>query len=289
MDDASNPAAVAARAAVDAAKAGADGALSVAKRVHGSTIFERTARAGFAVNGLLHVLMGLLAISVATGAAAAGDDADPAGALRSVADTPGGLVLVWVLAAGLAALALWLLLEAIIAHLLRREWTRGLVVLAKAVTYAALAVPAVTIGLGGRVDADSDVREISAFLVQSPFGIVLLGLGGAAVIAIGGYFVVKGVRRRFLEDIDTPGGSAGAAVTVLGTVGYVAKGVALAAVGGLLISTAVTVDPAEAGGLDEALRSVVQLPFGAPLLVVIALGLIAYGLYCVVRAKRAQL
>jgi hypothetical protein len=289
MNDASNTAAHAAKAALDAAKAGADGALSVAKQVHGSTLFERTARAGFAVNGLLHVLMGLLAISVATGAAGAGDEADPAGALRTVADTPGGLVLVWVLAIGLAALALWLLLEAVIAHLLRREWKRGIVVLAKAVAYGALAVPAVTIGLGGSVDADSDVREVSAFLVQTPVGIVLLGLSGAAVIAIGGYFVVKGARRGFLDDIDTPHGTAGTAVTVLGTVGYIAKGVALAAVGALLISTAVTVDPAEAGGLDEALRAVVQLPFGAPLLVVIALGLIAYGLYCVVRAKRAQL
>lgn len=289
MDDASKPASAAAKAAVDAAKVGADAALSVAKQVHGSTVFERTARAGFAVNGLLHVLMGLLAISVATGAAGAGDEADPGGALRTVADTPGGLILVWVLAAGLVALALWLLLEAVIAHLLRREWKRGIIVLAKAVAYGALAVPAITIGLGGSVDADSDVREVSAFLVQTPLGIVLLGLGGTAVIAIGGYFVVKGARQRFLDDIDTPHGAAGTAVTVLGTVGYIAKGIALAAVGTLLISTAVTVDPAEAGGLDEALRAVVQLPFGAPLLVVIALGLIAYGLYCGVRARRATL
>lgn len=289
MNNASNAAENAGKAALDAAHAAGDAALSVAKQVHNSSVFERTARAGFAVNGLLHVLMGLLAISVATGAAGEGDDADPAGALRAVAENPGGLVLVWVLAAGLAALALWLLLEAVIAHLLRREWKRGIVVLAKAVAYGALAVPAVTIGLGGRVDSDDDVREVSAFLVQTAFGIVLLGLAGVAVIAIGGYFVVKGARRRFLDDIDTPRGTVGAAVTVLGTVGYIAKGVALAAVGALLISTAVTVDPGEAGGLDEALRAVVQLPFGPPLLVVIALGLIAYGFYCVVRAFRAQL
>ncbi|WP_439563800.1 DUF1206 domain-containing protein [Microcella sp.] len=263
--------------------------LSAARTVHESTGFERAARAGFAVNGLLHVLMGVLAISVATGAGNAGDDDDPAGAIHAIADTPGGFVLVWVIAAGLACLALWLLLESVLGHLVRGEVRSGLLVAAKAVAYGALAVPAVTIGLGGRVESDDDVREISAFLVQTPIGIVVLGLAGLAVIGIGVYFVVKGVRRTFLDDIRTPSGSVGKAVTVLGTVGYIAKGVALTAVGVLLIITAVTVDPAEAAGLDGALRSVAELPFGAALLVLIGLGLIAYGLYCGVRARRATL
>jgi len=133
------------------------------------------------------------------------------------------------------------------------------------------------------------VREVSAFLVQTPFGIALLGVAGVAVIGIGAYFAVKGIRRSFLDDIRTPSGSVGTAVTVIGTVGYVAKGIALAAVGVLLIETAFTVDPSDAGGLDDALRSVVQLPFGAVLLVVVALGLIAYGLYSGVRARRSTL
>ncbi|MBX9719434.1 MAG: DUF1206 domain-containing protein [Microbacteriaceae bacterium] len=263
--------------------------LSAARTVHESSWFQAAARAGFAVNGLLHVLMGVLAIAVATGASSAGDDADPAGAIRAVADTPGGFVLVWVIAAGLACLALWLLLEAVLAHLVHGEVRRGVLVIAKAVAYGALAVPAVTIGLGGRVESDDDVREISAFLVQTPIGIVMLGIAGLVVIGIGVYFVVKGVRRTFLDDIRTPSGSIGAAVTVLGTVGYIAKGIALAAVGVLLIITAITVDPAEAAGLDGALRSVAALPFGAALLVLIGLGLIAYGLYCGVRARRARL
>lgn len=263
--------------------------LSAARTVHESTWFETAARAGFAVNGLLHVLMGVLAISIATGASNPGDDADPAGAIHAIADTPGGFVLVWVIAAGLACLALWLLLEAALGHLVHGEARTGVLVVAKAAAYAALAVPAVTIGLGGRVESDDDVRELSAFLVQTPIGIVVLGLAGLAVIGIGAYFLVKGGRRTFLDDIRAPQGSVGKAVTVLGTVGYIAKGVALGAVGVLLITTAVTVDPAEASGLDGALRSVAQLPFGAALLVLIGLGLIAYGLYCGVRARRARL
>lgn len=273
--------------AKNTAKAVAKKALATADAVHESTWFERAARAGFAVNGLLHVLIGVLAISVALGVGA--DDADPGGALRAVAQTPGGIVLIWVLAAGLAALALWMLLEAVLEHLLKREWKRGLILVAKSVAYGALAVPAVTIGLGGRVDTDSDVREVSAFLVQSPLGIAALIAMGALVVAIGGFFIVKGVRRTFLDDIRTPRGDLGKAVIVLGTVGYIAKGIALVAVGGLLVITAVTVDPSAAGGLDEAFRSVAQLPFGAFMLVIVALGLIVYGLYCFVRARRSTI
>jgi hypothetical protein len=274
-------------AAKKTAKKTAKKAAAKADDLHENTWFERAARAGFAVNGLLHVLIGVLAISVALGAGA--DDADPGGALRAVAQTPGGIVLIWVLAAGLAALSLWMLLEAVLAHLLKSEWKQGLTVLAKAVAYGALAVPAVTIGLGGRVDTDSDVREISAFLVQSPLGIVVLIAAGAVVVAIGVFFIVKGVRATFLDDIHTPRGDLGKAVIVLGTVGYIVKGIALLAVGVLVVVTAVTVDPSSAGGLDEAFRSVAELPFGAIMLVLVALGLIVYGLYCFVRARRSNI
>lgn len=262
-------------------------AAETAHELHTSRWFERAARTGFAVNGLLHVLIGVLAISVAVGAGA--DDADPGGALRAVAQTPGGLALVWVLAAGLAALSIWFLLEAVLQHLLEREWRPGLVMLAKASAYGALAVPAVTIGLGGQVDSDSDVREVSASLVQTPLGIVVLIVAGLAVVAVGAFFIMKGARMTFLDDIRTPLGDTRKAVAVVGTVGYIAKGAALIAVGVLVIVTAVTADPSSAGGFDEAFRSVAELPFGAIMLVLVALGLMAYGFYCFVRARRAKL
>jgi hypothetical protein len=233
--------------------------LTEARRVNKSDWFERAARTGFAINGLLHVLIGVLAILVALGVSSSSDDADSSGAIQVVADAPGGILLVWVIAAGLATLALWLLIEAVLSHFVNGKLGTGVVVLAKAATYGALAVPAVTIGVGGRVDSDGEVVEVSTFLVQTPFGIVVLGLAGLTV------------------------------VIVLGTFGYIAKGVALGAVGVLLIITAITVDPAVAGGLDEAMRSAVQLPFGAPLLVLVAAGLIAFGLYCGVRARRSTI
>ncbi|MET1052246.1 MAG: DUF1206 domain-containing protein, partial [Mycetocola sp.] len=109
------------------------------------------------------------------------------------------------------------------------------------------------------------------------------------VLAVGVYFVVKGVKKKFLEDITAPGGQTGRTVTRLGQVGYIAKGVAIAVVGILFGVAAFTHDPSEATGLDGALKSLAQLPLGPVILAVVALGLIAYGVYCFARARYARL
>ena len=109
------------------------------------------------------------------------------------------------------------------------------------------------------------------------------------VLVVGGVFVYRGVSRKFLENIAEPGGTAGTVVTWLGIVGYTAKGIVLGALGVLLIVAAVKHDPEQAGGLDEALKSLTELPFGVFLLGFVALGLIAYGVYCFARARWPRL
>ena len=46
--------------------------------------------------------------------------------------------------------------------------------------------------------------------------------------------------------------------------------------------------PKEAGGLDRALRTLLDAPFGKALLTVVALGLAAYGVYSFARARDAD-
>lgn len=58
-------------------------------------VFERMARAGYVVNGLLHLIVGYLAIRIAFGA---GGTADQTGALATLAGKPGGPVMLWVAA-----------------------------------------------------------------------------------------------------------------------------------------------------------------------------------------------
>jgi hypothetical protein len=74
-------------------------------------------------------------------------------------------------------------------------------------------------------------------------------------------------------------------VTRLGQVGYPGKGIALGVVGGLLVWAAVTFDPEKATGLDGALRTILDAPFGQFLLTLVALGIAAFGAYLLVRAR----
>jgi len=92
-----------------------------------------------------------------------------------------------------------------------------------------------------------------------------------------------------MKDLVVPGGTAGTATIALGIVGYVAKAIALGAVGVLFVFAALNGNASQANGLDQGLRSLAGLPFGVVILVGVGIGLIAYGLYSFVRARYAKL
>lgn len=246
------------------------------------------ARAGFAVNGLLHAIIGAIAIGIAVGG---GGEADQSGALGQIAGSPGGGILLWIVTVGLAALGLWLIAGAFLNQNSdpKKRVSRIVVECGKGIAYLALASAALTFALGGSSDSSSQTTSLSAQLLAAPGGVVLLVLLGLGVCAVGVYFVVKGIRKRFLEDITVPGGSRGKAIERLGVAGYAAKGIALFVVGVLFVVAAFTVDPERATGLDGALTALAGLPFGKVILTLVGLGLIAYGVYGFARAKLARL
>ena len=59
-------------------------------------------------------------------------------------------------------------------------------------------------------------------------------------------------------------------------------------VGVLFALAGITHDPNKAGGLDQALRTLLGLPFGQILLTAVALGIAAFGVYCFVWARHAK-
>ena len=152
--------------------------------------------------------------------------------------------------------------------------------------YAALAFTAfrVTQRAGGSSEETTD--SFTAQVMSAPAGRVLVGLIGVAVIAGGGYHIWKGWTRGFLEDLEE---HPGRFVEIAGRVGYIAKGVAFLVVGGLFISAAFSARASEAGGLDSALKTVRDQPFGPFLLTVVAVGIAGYGVYSFGRARHARL
>ncbi|RKR73331.1 DUF1206 domain-containing protein [Frondihabitans australicus] len=274
----------------DAASDAADRAGDAADEATTSRPFRAAARSGFAVNGLLHVLIGILAIRIATGNGGSGQ-ADQSGALRQIASVPAGVVVLWVLVVGLVALAGWHVVQ--IVHSRGQEldhpfWHR-VTLASKAVVFLAIGLTAFTFARGGSTDSTKSSKTLSARILAAPGGELLLIVIGLAIVGVGVYFVVRGVTAKFRKELDLPGGTIGSAVTVLGFVGFIAKGVALAVVGILFVVAAWTFDPQKATGLDGALQSLAGLPFGRVILFVVGAGVVCYGLYLGARARWGKL
>jgi len=265
------------------------GARSTASRIRSTPGFRTAAKGGFAVNGLLNIVIGVLAISVAaTGSSE--NDADQSGALQQLAQAPGGMLLMAVIAIGLIALGLWSITAGILESDddTKKRWQARLKFFGKAIAYFVIGGSAVSVLLGDGGSGGGE-ESATATLLAAPGGVVLVVLVGLGAIGVGGYMVVKGVKQKFRDDLMMPSGTAGRVTTVLGVVGYVSRGIAIAVIGVLFIIAAVTADPEQAGGLDAALAALAALPFGVVVLVAVGAGFVAYGVYNFVRARYARI
>jgi Domain of Unknown Function (DUF1206) len=244
------------------------------------------ARAGLTARGIIYMLIGLVAVLVALGRSSR--EADQLGALQLLAGKPYGLASLWLLGVGFAAYALWRLSEA--AYGVAGEG-RGagprLKSLGRAVIYAGLAYLTLEVISGAQGSQSLREEDVTARVMQHPGGRWLVGIAGLIVIIIGVVLIAQGVRRTFMKYLLTSQMSPRARRVVrrLGVIGTVARGVVLALVGILVIDAAVSHNPATSGGVDKALLTLRDRPFGTGLLLVVALGLVIFGIYGLCEAR----
>lgn len=265
-------------------------AADVAEDVTNSKPLEIAARAGFAVSGLLHFLIGLVAIRLAMGGQG---QADVSGAVEELAGQPAGPLLLWTSFAACVALAIWQASDAIFdfGHLpTKKKVGKKLKAALQAVVYAFFALTLASVATGAGSNNRESTSDMTVNLMKAPGGVALLVVIGAAVAVTGIVYAIRGFRKSFLKYLRMPAQKqARTAVTVIGVVGYVAKGVALLLVGLLIIIATVTAHPEQSTGLDGSLKALREQPFGVYLLAAVGVGLICYGIYMAVRAKLAKM
>jgi len=264
---------------------------STATEIVQNSTFERFARIGFVVSGLLHLAIGYLAIRIALGSGVG--NADQSGAFSAVAAQPGGTVALGVAALAFLVMALWRLVETAAGrstdpksqNVAAEVMDRGKA-FALAVVYFALAYSTFGFVRGAGKSTGEQSSGISARLMQTSAGTVALVCGGVVIVAVGCYHVFKGVSQGFVDELK---GTSSDLVLRLGTVGYIAKGLAIAGAGILVVVAVSRTEPAKATGIDGALKTLGAQPYGAAMLIAAGIGIIVYGLYSFAMARYTKM
>ncbi|GAB1640101.1 DUF1206 domain-containing protein [Krasilnikovia sp. MM14-A1259] len=258
------------------------------RRAADSTAVQRLARGGFVCYGLVHLLLAWVALRVAFGRRA--QEGDQRGALQTLAQQPLGKALVIVVVAGLVALAIWQGLAAAIGERGQRGRTVAVERVAsgcRVVVYLWLAWTGVLVVRGAGGSSAGRQEHATSRLLAATGGRWLVGLVGLVVVGVGVGLFAYGASKRFERHLNTGRMTAPVhgAIRRAGVAGYVAKGVAYAIAGVLVIAAAVTYDPDKARGLDAALRTLAGQSWGPWLLGLVALGFAAFGAYCFAQAR----
>jgi hypothetical protein len=252
---------------------------------------ETLARVGYASRGVLYIIIGALAISLAMGSG--GQTTGSRGALQTIANQPLGTAALVVIALGLFGYAAWRISQAFAnpQHLGSdaKSVLRRVGYAVRALVYGSLAVAAARIALGDSSGGSSGGQSdgLTATVMGMPAGRWIVGLVGLIIIAYGIHRLVQawqadiGKHMRLGEvSHDT-----GRWIIHVSRFGIAARGVIFVMIGWFFVQAAVQYDPSEAGGVAQALNSLAGESYGQWLLGIVALGLVAFGVYSLLQAK----
>ena len=249
---------------------------------------DRLARFGLLGKGVLHAVIGLLAIEIALNGAKSGE-ASTTGAMKWIADRPFGLFALWAVGLSLLALAAWRAITTVVGDPVEDDdGAYRLVWAAKALVYGAFAVTFLRAALDGGTSGngrsdDKQASEATSTVFDLPLGrwiVVAVGIGiiGLAIYLVVHHTIEKSFVKRLSVSEDSP------AVT-LGRVGYGLRSVAYALAGFLLVQAGLAGEEQRAKGLSGTLETAAEAAWGTALLLAIGAGFVAYGIYCFAEAK----
>ncbi|MFG3250230.1 DUF1206 domain-containing protein [Streptomyces sp. NPDC048187] len=260
-----------------------------ARRAANGSAAEGAARAGLTARGVIYLLVGILALQIAFGSG--NRQADRGGALAELSDKPFGAVLLWALGAGLVGMALWRLSEALFGVTGKdgHKAKKRLPAAARCVFYAfvAYSVLAFAAGAGGGGSSDRQSRDVTARVMDIPAGRWLVGIAGVGIVVAGVVIGVQAARRSYHKKMKLGELSPRVRrlVDVTGVGGGVARGLVFAGAGVFAVRAAVDYDPDRVKGLDDTLRSFADTPLGPWLLVLVAAGLVLFGVFSFTLAR----
>lgn len=236
--------------------------------------FTLLTRLGFAVRGVLYLVIGSLVILT-------GRNEDPGGALQYLGSSAGRTLLV-IMAVGLVAYGIWRLADA--ALNIERHGTgragaferigAGL----SGATHLLLAWQAVRLLKGLRSTGDA-TRDGAQAALEMPGGEIIVMLTAAILAVLGLVQLIKAWKAKFLRYLE-PSIASQPWARWSGRAGYAARGIVFLVSGYLLAKAGLHERASEAGGMDQALSWLTS-----PTDIIIAAGLFCFGVYSLVEAR----
>jgi hypothetical protein len=247
------------------------------------------ARLGFVAKGVVYTLVGGLALLAALDRG--GDTTDQRGALRTIQHQPFGRTMLAIAAIGLLGYALWRLIQAIFdpEHVRHDAKSIGgrVVHFFSGAAYGFLAVAAWRMIVGSDDGTADRTPGWTAQMMAQPAGPWLVGAVGLIVICVGAWQFYRAWRAKFGDKLVLARWGARMRDWIIrfGRLGYAARGVIFCLIGTFMIAAANHHNPGEAKGVGSAMHYIEGLRFGWVLLMIVALGLIAYGVFQLVEAR----
>ena len=252
----------------------------------------RLVRVGYAAKAVIYVLIGVLALRLALGEG--GRLTDSSGALQTLVSQPFGIVLMALIGIGILAYSGWEITQAVIDSKGKGSgpagWASRALSMVKGAVYGLVGVQALRLVLGSRQSSDG-ADDYAQTAMEFPLGDVLLMLVGVGIAAYGIKQLWMAWRSDFDDDLDQQQlrREGTAWVLHLGRVGIGARGIIMLFVGWALLQAGIAESPSKAGGMSEALSTVLSLPYGRWLLASVAAGLICFGVFQALHSRYARL
>ncbi len=232
-------------------------------------------RLGFAVRGLLYIVIAFLVITT-------GRAEDPSGALRYLSEG-GGEILLLLMTLGLLAYGVWRLSDALFD--IERHGSAGsgvrerLGAAGSGVVHLLLAWQAIKLmqGVGGA--SSEGAQESAQSVLQLPGGSMLLIASGLILLAVGVFQLVKAAKQSYLKHLE-PHIARRPWARWSGRMGYAARGLVFLITGFFVAQAGLAERASEAGGMADAL-SWLNTPWD----MIVAVGLLAFGLFSLIEAR----
>ncbi len=264
-----------------------DAAASVGVAVQDNAAYRWLVTGGLWVYGVVHLLIAWLALQVMLGHPA---DASNQGSIEAIARLPMGRALIIGVVVGMFALTVWMLIQGMFGYAWLSGFTlavRKVASFLRAIVYTSIALSGLSILMSGTTSGGgSGAKHTSASLLTMPGGRLWVALIGAGVAVAALDQIQRGIRKSFVR-YDLQGVPPRWAVR-LGVVGWITKGLSLTIIAVLFWIAAYRHNSQDAGGLDQALRSLRRVPAGQPLLALMALGFACFGVFSFVWSRYAR-